>query len=123
MNYENYKFRTKENLHEDIVKIRENLNVENSKVDIKKIMKKEENWLENYRRQKIEQSTEKIRLARSGKLKKENSKRKLVKSGKKKIKIEGTNMQDIRIAFKKINDRKKKIPQTLTDTSDSDIEN
>ena len=108
---------------EDIVKIRENLNVENSKVDIKKIMKKEENWLENYRRQKIEQSTEKIRLARSGKLKKENSKRKLVKSGKKKIKIEGTNMQDIRIAFKKINDRKKKIPQTLTDTSDSDNEN
>ena len=65
----------------------------------------------------------KIRLARSGKLKEENWKRKLVKSGKKKIKIEGTNMQDIRIVFKKINDRRKKIPQTLTDTSDSDNEN
>ena len=113
----------KENSVEDIVKIRKNLNVENSKIDIQKIMRTEENWLENWRRKKIEQSSEKIKLTKSGKLKKERVQRKLVTSGKKKIRLEGTNLQDIRIAFKKINDRKKKLPQNLTDTSDSENEN
>ena len=93
-----------ENNGEDLVKIIRNLNKENSKVDMEKIKKKERNWLENLRQKKLESPREKIKDEMSKK------KRKLVSSSNKKINPNPKKIDspDIRIAFKKITDKKKK---------------
>ena len=91
----------------EFVKIGKRLNKENSKIDMEKI--KNRNWLENWRLKKIENQKEKTSTPEK------KITRKLVRSNKKKIGGKLENSPDIRIAFKKINDKKIRVERDEPD--------
>ena len=99
----------------EFVKIRNNLNKENSKIDMEKIRNR--NWLEDWRMKRIENQNDKT--ITPGK----KMTRKLVKSNKKKIRGKSENSPDIRIAFKKIIDKKKKLEPDEVEDEEQKISN
>ena len=83
---------------------------------MEKIRNSERNWLENLRRRKLESSSVKIKTINC------KQERKLVSSSKKEITPKKVDSPDIRIAFKKINDKKKKkIDLEPNDSDESDM--